>query len=132
MTDPAMLAIATAAATAMAGKTAESLSEAAKRAMGTLIVKIRERLRARPDDERVLDAIETDPDSETSHQALATALSRISEEDPTFRDEILDLSHEAGIHIPVQADSANIVNAGHIGKMISAGRDINISGDLSL
>jgi uncharacterized protein (TIGR02996 family) len=135
MTDPAMLTIAAAAAAAMAGKSAESLSEAAKRAMGALVTKIRQRLRDRPDDEAVLDTVAADPDSETSRLALADALDRLAAGDPAFREELIELSGKAGIQLsgsPVQAHTANIVNAGSVGKVISAGRDINISGDLNL
>jgi hypothetical protein len=132
MTDPAMLAIATAAAAAMAGKSTEALGEAAKRAMGALTTRIRQRFHGRPEDEAVLDAIVADPDSITHRQALAEMLDRASTEDPDFKNETLDLARRAGIHIADQTHTTNVINAGSVGKVVSAGRDINVGGDLSL
>lgn len=132
MTDPAMLAVATAASAAMAGTYAQAMGDASREAMSALVAKIRQRFRERPEDEAILGAVVDDPEAVTARQALAEALVRITAEDPVFLSEILELGHRAGVQIPERPHTTNIVNAGSIGKMISAGGDIHVGGDLSL
>lgn len=134
MTDPAMLAIATAVAAGMAGGSAQSLTEAARQAMGSLVTRIRQRLARHPDDEAILDAIEDDHDPATRDeavQALAEALAQAGAEDPRFREELLRLGRQAGVPLSTEPQSSMTLNAGSIGTVVSAARDMHI-GNLSL
>jgi len=81
MADPVTMAI----ATAVAGKTAESLTDQARRGLSALVRRIREKFRDRPADQAALDAAAQDPD------ALARALDEASAEDPEFGRQLRDL-----------------------------------------
>ncbi len=121
-----MVAIATAAAAALAGRAAESLGEGARQAVGALVARIKGRFGGSPD-EPILELAAASPDDERLHALLAAALGRAAADDPEFAAELTDLGRRAGVLAPVQAQQANVVNAQSIGTSMTAGRDITIN-----
>ncbi|WP_067484338.1 hypothetical protein [Actinomadura hibisca] len=131
MTDPAMLAIATAASAAMAGTYAQSMGEASKQAMGALVTRIKQRFQREPGEEALIGRVVAHPEDEDAVRALADALSRLAQADPRFRDELEELAERAGVETASHASGSVTINAGSIGKSISAGRDLTI-GDITM
>jgi hypothetical protein len=81
MADPITVAI----ATAIAGKTTESLTDQAREGLAALVRRIREKFRDRPAACAALAAAEDDPDTAAG---LAHALDEASAEDPEFGRQI--------------------------------------------
>jgi hypothetical protein len=84
MTDPIMVAI----ATAIAGKLAEGISDAGRAAFASLTRAVRGRLRGDPADAAALEAAEARPDDAALVERLATALDEACARDRAFRDEL--------------------------------------------
>ncbi|MEV4756869.1 hypothetical protein AB0J86_17390 [Micromonospora sp. NPDC049559] len=83
MTDPVMLAVATAVAT----KAAEGLTEGGRSALAALVRLVRGRLRDH-DESAVLDSAEAEPADDDRVGHLAAALERAASRDPRFADEL--------------------------------------------
>jgi hypothetical protein len=120
MADPLTLAI----ATAVAGKSAEAVTEQVRRTISVIVQKIRAKFSTHPHDVAVLDTVtcgESEPD------ALVPLLEREFAADPAFRNEIRALWLQTA---PDATDNA-VSNAfyGKAEKVIQL-RDVN--GDLNL
>lgn len=111
MADPVTLAI----ATSIAGKAAEALTDQARQALATIVGKIRDRLRSRPDDLAVLDAATADS---AMAEALAGVLDREFTADPRFREVIESLWRQA-----TQVNTVANINHGTAETLVQA-RDI--------
>jgi hypothetical protein len=89
MADPVTLAI----ATAIAGKTAVSLTDQAREGLVALVRRVREKFRDRPAARAALDAAQHDPGAVPG---LAHALDQASAEDPEFGRQIRALWTQVG------------------------------------
>jgi hypothetical protein len=120
MTDPLILAI----ATAVAGKSAEVMTDQARQAISVITQKIRAKLGKHPPDVTVLD---TAARGESEPDALAQVLDREFTADPAFRDEIKTLWLQVG---PSAAgDAVSNTFHGKADKVIQL-RDVH--GDLTI
>jgi hypothetical protein len=125
MPDPFALAVATAIATAAAGKTAESMTVQSQQAVRAIIARIRHRFRRHPDRIAALDAAVAD---DAASGELSLALEREFAADPAFRDEVKSLWRQAA---PVAADSTvSNVLYGHADKIVQL-RDVHGNLDIS-
>ena len=125
MTDPITLAI----ATAIAGKTAESLTEQARQSLAALTRRVREKFRGRPAELATLEAARDDPDSGEHITELARALHEASADDPEFGNEIRTLWDQ--VHVAAAAQDDGVVNvfSGRAEKVVQL-RDVH--GDLNI
>lgn len=104
MTDPMTVTV----AAALAGKAVEIAGEPAKKAIATLVRKVRERFRGNHDDEAVVAAVAEDPDSPERLAELQHLLQRAGTEDPAFGAELQALWNQA--HTDASADNGGVVN----------------------
>jgi hypothetical protein len=124
MPDPFALAVATAIATAAAGKAAESMTVQSQQAVRAIIARIRHRFRWHPDRIAALDAAVAD---DAAAGELSLALEWEFAANPAFRDEIKSLWLQAA---PTVADSTvSNVFYGQAHKIVQL-RDVH--GDLDL
>ena len=106
MTDPELTATVVAIAGAIAGKTAESAIQGGRKALGSLIGYVRERLGR--DEPKALAA--ADPDT-ADPDALALTLLRLSRNEPEFADELRRQWSEA--------EAETVVNTGTVSMDVS-------------
>lgn len=117
MSDPLTLAI----ATAVAGKAAEGMTDQARRAVATIIAKLRAKLRKYPADLAVVDAESPEPET------VAQILDREFGADPGFCDEVKALWVQVA---PAATDDAvSNVFYGQADKVIQL-RDVH--GDINM
>lgn len=120
MADPLTLAV----ASAVAGKTAEVMTEQARQAVSAIVQKLRAKFRHHPADLATLDAA---ADGEAEPEVLAGVLEREFAADPAFGDEIRTMWLQAA---PAATDDAvSNVFYGQADKVVQL-RDIH--GDLNI
>jgi hypothetical protein len=119
MTDTVTMAI----ATAVAGKTAESITGQAREGLAVLVRRIREKFRDRPAAWAALAAAQADPGAGAA--GLARALDDASAEDPEFRRQIRALWSQ------VRTGHDGVVNAFH-GRADKVVQLRDVHGDLHI
>jgi hypothetical protein len=117
-------AITMAIATAVAGKTAEALSDQARRAIAAIVRRVREKFRDRPAELETLDATISD---QAKIGELADLLHQASVEDPGFGSQIRELWNQSGL---IAADGG-VVNLFH-GKADKVIQLRDVHGDLNI
>ena len=124
MPDPITIAI----ATAIAGKTAESLTDQAREAVTEIVHRVRRKFRHRPADLAALDTARANPGS-VECTALARSLQQVMLEDPRFGTSIRTLWSQAQMEMMARDNDVVNIFRGRADKVVQL-RDIH--GDLNI
>lgn len=117
-----------AVAAAIAGRTAEVLTEDAKRALSRIVHRIREKFHGRPADLAKLAEAQNNPGSDRI-AALARAIDQASAEDPQFARDIKSLWAQVNTTVTTAENGVTNVFQGNASKVVQL-RDIH--GDLNI
>jgi hypothetical protein len=129
MTDPIMLSV----AGAVAGKTAEALTEVGKNALAALVRLIGSRLgRGGAVAPALQPALGAGPPDQAAVHELAEALERAAAADPGFAARVRELWPQARAELTAQDGGTVNINTGSVTGHLIQARDLNVQGGLHL
>lgn len=128
MIDPIM----TAAASAVAGKTAEAAADGGRNALAALARLVRSRAARDQAAAAALSKATTAPEDPASIQELARALDRMAAADAEFRARLQDLWPRASAELTASQGGTANSNTGTVGGHLIQAADLHVEGSLHL
>jgi hypothetical protein len=128
MADPLMLSV----ASAVAGKAAETATEAGKTALAALVRLVRGRLTGHETAAGALDSARAAPEDPSAIATLAVALQQIAATDRDFAAQIRALWQEVHTELSVREDRVVNSNTGAVAGHLIQAQDLHVQGGLQL
>jgi hypothetical protein len=128
MADPLMLSV----ASAVAGKAAETATEAGKTALAALVRLVRGRLAGHETAAGALDGARSAPEDPAAIGRLALALQQVATADHEFAAQIRALCQEVHAELSVREDRVVNNSTGTVAGHLIQARDLHIQGSLQL